>query len=63
MISKYGINLVGLTRRQTHEELTHTKPFPLVFYDRPATFLRNSRDMSQLLNMGMYALEEHQQGK
>lgn len=60
MISKYGINPVGLTRRQTYEELTHTKPFPLVYPDRSATFLRNSREMSQLLNMGMYELEEEQ---
>ncbi|MFM7986628.1 MAG: hypothetical protein ACKPKO_45665, partial [Candidatus Fonsibacter sp.] len=60
MIPNFAINPEGLTRRQTYEELTHTKPFTFVHPDRSATIVRNSREMSQLLNMGMYELEENQ---
>ena len=60
MIPKFAINPEGFTRRQTYEEITHTKPFTFVHPDRSATVKRNRRDMSQLLNMGMYELEEDQ---
>ena len=63
MISKYGIIPVGLARRETYKELAHTKPFPLVYPDRSATFLRHGREMRQLLNMGMYELENINEGK
>lgn len=61
MIPKYAVNPVGLKRRQTFEELTQAKPFPIFYPDRSATILRNSREVSNLLNMSMYELEENQQ--
>ena len=61
MTGIYGVNLVGLKRRPTFEELINTENFKLKYPDRTYKFLRNSPLITQFDNIGAFELEDYNQ--
>ena len=59
MVGIYGVNLTGLKRRPTFEEIIGTENFKLKYPDRSYKFLKNSPIMTQFNNIGAFELEEY----
>jgi hypothetical protein len=56
-----GVNRVGLKRRPTFEEIINTENFKPKYPGRSYKFLRNSPQMTQFDNMGMFEFDDYYQ--
>lgn len=61
MTRVYGVNPVGLKRQPTFEEIINTENFKPKYPDRTYTFLRNSHQMTQFDNMGVFEFDDYYQ--
>ena len=59
MTGIYGVNLTGLKRQPTFDEVIGIKNFKPKYPDRRNKFLRNSPMMTQFDNIGAFELEEY----
>ena len=59
MTGIYGVNLTGLKRQPTFDEVIGIENFKPKYPDRRNKFLRNSPMMTQFDNIGAFELEEY----
>ena len=59
MTGIYGVNLTGLKRQPTFDEVIGIENFKPKYLDRRNKFLRNSPMMTQFDNIGAFELEEY----